>query len=457
MPNYRLTHKMTGTTVPATAGYYGAHNQSTTKWKQAGAEMYQWKSDDFANAYFMGATIDSDAYKTVTISNATDAAFDGDYVYSATVSRWLKSTTHSIYKDGTTWKLTDGVTTYTAADNGLNIPPATFTRTLDYPDTITVSSTAAGLSGEYPLSTIIGGKNSWKKPSESGVALPVTIGWDDSADSFPVRWYIDGIILAGGFHRIYCKDTNYTTLAYPPKTGWDISFIGGGSGDPPVLEYTLEATAATLSVTSSAKFAATSLSGTWYPVNGGTGTPVYSEYTISESWSAAESAVFFSLTGFIESATDVNVGGWNMAEQTIFESLKDYIGNTEDTDCFRGYLPVNENGTPKFSNVWMLTSGGTAGAFDVERTYGASGAWCNMLIPAEIVGVFENRTTAMNFAGAVEAWLKGTNNVNQVNNVTWCHLAALPDQPEEQILAGRRYWRIRIQLEVLYLTESVYA
>jgi hypothetical protein len=178
MPNYRLTHKITGTTVPATAGYYGAHNQSLTKWKQAGAEMYQWKSDDFASVYFMGATFDTDAYKTVTISEANDAAFDGAYVYSSTISKWLKSTTHSIYKDGTTWKLTDGVTTYTAPDNGLNIPPATFTRTLGY--------------------------------------------------------------------------------------------------------------TATLSVTSSAKFAATSLSGTWYPVNGGTGTPVYSEYTIGDSWYRAE-------------------------------------------------------------------------------------------------------------------------------------------------------------------------
>ena len=320
MPNYRLTHKMTGTTVPVIAGYYGLHSQSTTKWKMAGSEMYAWKSDDFANAYFMGVTIDADAYKTVTISGATDSDFNGAYVYSSTVSKWLKSTTHSLFKDGTTWKLTDGAILYTAADNGLNIPPATFA--------LAPSSTA------------------------------------------------------------------------------------------------------TLSVTSSAKFAATALGGTWYPVNGGSGTPVYSEYTIGEAWETAE--------------------------KSVFDSLKAWLGGTEGKDCFRGYLPF-QNVEKKFVDVWMLTSGGTAGAFEIERTYGMSGAWCSVMQNADLEAIFENRTTAMHFAGAVMAWIKSTNNLNQIVNVNWCRLRNLPDAPKEIIEGNRRFWEVKIPLEMLYLTESLYA
>lgn len=242
MPNYRLTHKMTGVTVPATAGYYGQHDQTENLYKLAGSEIYLWKSTVTANKFYIGATAFGDA---------------------------------------------------------------------------------------------------------------------------------------------------------------------------------------------TAKFSATTINGTWAGINSGTGTPVYSEYTLGESWSAAE--------------------------KIVFDSLKAFVGCTEDINCFRGYLPVNSDGKPKFSNVWMMTSGGTSRSFPIERTYGASGAWCNMLKPVDIMGLFENRETAMHFSGAVEAWLKETNNVHQVGNVTWCHFVGLAEPPEELIIEGKRYWRIKIPLEMLYLTEGVYS
>jgi hypothetical protein len=313
---------MTGVTVPATAGYYGADEQSTTKWKLAGGSMLQWQSDDIPNTFFMGVTFETDAYKTMVVSGASDSAFNGSYVYSLTALAWKKGTTHTLSKVATVWTLTDGATTYTAANNSLNVP----------------------------------------------VVGPYT-----------------------------------------------------GTG----------AITATVATTTTVSFAATALSGTWSNLGGSTGTTVYSEYTIGESWSVAEGAVF--------------------------ASLATWFGNTEDSDCFRGYIPVNEDGQPKFANVWKITSGGSAGAFNIERTYGEAGAWCNELINAEIEGLFESRTTAMHFCGAVTAWLKETQNMNKYGNVTWCRLRDLPEPPVEKIVINKRYWQIKIPLEILFLTESVHA
>ena len=148
---------------------------------------------------------------------------------------------------------------------------------------------------------------------------------------------------------------------------------------------------------------------------------------------------------------------WRLAEDTCFDSLTAFLGNAEGRDCFRGFLPVNADGTLKFANVWMFTSGGTAGGFDIGRTYGEAGNWCALLIDAEVEGVFEGRNTAMRFANSVLAWLKSTSNMQTEGNVTWCHLRGLPEAPEEVIAGNRRYWRVSVPLEILYLTESVHA
>jgi hypothetical protein len=172
------------------------------------------------------------------------------------------------------------------------------------------------------------------------------------------------------------------------------------------------------------------LTGVWYPLGASTGTPVYSEYTIAESWANAE--------------------------QTVFYALRDWLGCTEEVDCFRGYLPQNEAGVRKFANVWMMTSGGAAGAFDIERTYGTNGAWCNLLINAELTGFFESRLTALHFAGAVVAFLKSPDNMNTTGLINWCFLRDLPTAPTEVIENGKRFWEVKIPLEILFLTEGVY-
>lgn len=227
----------------------------------------------------------------------------------------------------------------------------------------------------------------------TGETVPATAGYYGADEQSTTQW-----LRAGGGMYVWLSDGTY--------------YMG-----------------ATINV-ATAFFSASSLSGTWTGINGGTGTPVYSEYTIGEAW--------------------VN------AEKAVFDSLLAFTGNTEDTDCFMGYLPINEDGIFKKFNIWMLNSGGSAGAFGAERTYGTSGNWCNELINADITGIFENRITAMNFAGSVLAWLKSNDNMNQTGIINWCHLRDLPEAPDELIMGNHRYWKIIIPLEILFLTESVY-
>jgi len=63
----------------------------------------------------------------------------------------------------------------------------------------------------------------------------------------------------------------------------------------------------------------------------------------------------------------------------------------------------------------------------------------------------------MHFCGAVEAWLKSNQNMNETGIVNWCRLRDLPSAPIEKPMSGRRYWQVNIPLEILFLTESVYA
>ena len=102
----------------------------------------------------------------------------------------------------------------------------------------------------------------------------------------------------------------------------------------------------------------------------------------------------------------------------------------------------------------MINSGGTASAFDAERTYGDNGNWCNILTDAEVSGVFESRMMAMNFATAVLQWLRSTDNMKQTSNITWCMLTDLPQTPEPNVFENQLMWEVTIPLQILYLTES---
>ncbi len=155
------------------------------------------------------------------------------------------------------------------------------------------------------------------------------------------------------------------------------------------------------------------------------------------------------------SEIELNISNsWSRAEKTVFDSLVAFTGSKETVNAFRGRFPTNEDGSNKWRNVWRIESGGTAGAFPVERTYGDNGNWCNLLIDAEIEGVFKSREIAMNFASTVLAWLKSTQNMAQVGNVTWCMITGLPTAPEPEV--GIKYvdWFVTIPLQILMLTES---
>lgn len=148
--------------------------------------------------------------------------------------------------------------------------------------------------------------------------------------------------------------------------------------------------------------------------------------------------------------------GWRLAEDTCFDSLADFLGATEGVECFRGFLPTKADGELEFANVWRISSGGGASGFEIERTYGEGGNWCSVLVSGELEGVFETRDRAMRFGGSVMAWLKSTNNLHKQTNVTWCHLADLPQAPVLTVSGRHRVWRISVPLEILYLTESVH-
>lgn len=151
---------------------------------------------------------------------------------------------------------------------------------------------------------------------------------------------------------------------------------------------------------------------------------------------------------------------WYRAETTAFESLAAFVGSQEGRACFRGFLPVQGDAEEDmYVNVWQMSSG-NSGEFEMSRLWGADANWCSLRADAKIESTWETREKAMNFAGAVIAWLKSTSNLNGVGNVTWCTLSDIPAEPEIYRTDGKmnrqRYWRQTIELELVYKTESEY-
>ena len=199
----------------------------------------------------------------------------------------------------------------------------------------------------------------------------------------------------------------------PPKTGWEVADLGVAPA--PTLEY---ATATEIRV--------------------GFG--------------------FFS--GSLTVSENVIADAWYRAETTAFESLASFLGCTEGVNCFRGFLPVQGDAEDYLdANVWQMTSG-SDGGFEIEDTFGSDALWCSLQAGARIESVWESRADAMKFAGAVMAWLKQTGNLNEVENVTWCTLSAVPDEPKitrTQGINRERFWEQTIDLTLTYRTENVYA
>lgn len=153
---------------------------------------------------------------------------------------------------------------------------------------------------------------------------------------------------------------------------------------------------------------------------------------------------------------------WYRAETEAFDSLADFLGCTENDNCFRGFLPIMGDSTDlKYVDVWQMTSGGS-GNFDIDRLSGSSGNWCSLRTDVRIDSLWKTRQQAMEFSGAVLAWLKSTGNMEQTSgsNVTYAMLAGIPDEPEEYLTQGQnrqRYWRQAIDLELVYQTEAIYS
>ena len=170
-----------------------------------------------------------------------------------------------------------------------------------------------------------------------------------------------------------------------------------------------------------------------------------STYTGAGAWSGTLSLSEFTIQE-----------SWNSAERNVFESLIAFLGCTEGNNAFRGRYPTNADGNPKYRNIWLINSGGAAGAYDPERTYGLNGNWCNALVDSEVRGLFATRVMAMNFASSVLAWLKHTDNMNETGNVNWCMLTDLPSAPEPIVIGDSLQWEVIVPLQILYLTEGEY-
>jgi uncharacterized repeat protein (TIGR02543 family) len=133
--------------------------------------------------------------------------------------------------------MSDGTITYSAADNGLAIPPSTFTRTLEYPLTVTISGTGTDLDSTLPFRYI-----SYDRPN---------YGTELNNCRFAINlWVADTGGLLGE------EWSNLSENFLPPKIdGWSI----GSSGSPaPILEYSLEATATISPASSTATWASAS-------------------------------------------------------------------------------------------------------------------------------------------------------------------------------------------------------
>jgi hypothetical protein len=164
--------------------------------------------------------------------------------------------------------------------------------------------------------------------------------------------------------------------------------------------------------------------------------------------------------GLLEVSGPTVSDAWYRAETEAFNSLSSFLGCTENDNCFRGFLPIMGDSTDlKYVDVWQMASGGS-GTFDVERLAGTPGNWCSLRTDLRIDSLWKTREQAMNFSGAVLAWLRSTGNLGQTGNVTWAMLTSIPDEPEEYLTQGQnrqRFWRQEIELELVYLTGSVYS
>jgi uncharacterized repeat protein (TIGR02543 family) len=188
------------------------------------------------NTWFVAPAVDLTAWNVLTVSNCPDTAFNLEYTYVPAAAKWSNGTRH-IWKD-TLWYLSDGTTTFHAPDNGLNTPPATFYRTLEYPLTIRVVGAGfSGVNGDYQYS--FGGGEYPPMYTRGFYYLKYNYGDE--------QWNISSLIEGLSTSYYLCDSTDFL----PPKSDWLESVPTGDLLPAPTLEYSLEAGAASVSPTSS--------------------------------------------------------------------------------------------------------------------------------------------------------------------------------------------------------------
>ena len=104
----------------------------------------------------------------------------------------------------------------------------------------------------------------------------------------------------------------------------------------------------------------------------------------------------------------------------------------------------------------MFTSGGLQTG-PIERLWGTTGAWCALSMAARFEGQFVDRAECLTFGGKVMAWIKETDNLNQIGNVMWLRMTDLPQEPFWQPLeSGEVLWHVIMPMEMVFTTSTEY-
>jgi len=166
---------------------------------------------------------------TVYVSG-TGTEFDGSYD-RVSDTRFEKGETHWIEKTGGQWEMSDGTTTLTAPDNGLDVPPSEFTGEKESPDEITAEG-----AGDEVFNT------TYFSVAPSGGYIVAS--WAADVEGGTVR--IDSFDAGGSYEHIMSSSTlgpnryfDDSSFPYPPKT----MAVSEGTPPAPTLEYDLTITA----------------------------------------------------------------------------------------------------------------------------------------------------------------------------------------------------------------------
>ena len=189
------------------------------------------------NLWFVAPSVDLTAWNVITVSGCTEPAFNLDYTYVPSTAKWTNGI-RNIWKD-TLWYMSDGTTTYTAPDNGLNTPPPQIGNPAEtYPDTISVSGDVNGATiNGYTIPSVDGAYQYGVGPSYSsgnfwGILIDPNKWLHIYYSSYFHKWVLYYVNGGAGF-GIYSVSSDNSSI--PPKAGW----VLGTSGKQPIptIEY----------------------------------------------------------------------------------------------------------------------------------------------------------------------------------------------------------------------------